>query len=162
MLSDKMKFVALLGEARERRGAKRRVIETMRLTHTNPISFLSRSLPPLSAASAHDVGHVGVNNNFLVNTNHELAIRYCYEAPLEKMHASKGFEYMRGTDSDVFHIFDGEELKTARLWFMNFILATDMADHFMHISQLTGKIERGVGVEVKDDNEQSQVSMGVK
>ena len=46
----------------------------------------------LLAAAAHDVGHVGLNNNFLVNTNDPLAVTYCYEAPLEKMHASKGFE----------------------------------------------------------------------
>ena len=96
---------------------------------------------------------MGVNNNFLVNTNDKLAITYCYEAPLEKMHASKGFELMRIADSDVFHIFDGEELKTARHWFLNFILATDMAEHFHHITDLTGKIESSVGIEVKDDND---------
>ncbi|GMH48900.1 hypothetical protein TrVE_jg8753 [Triparma verrucosa] len=115
----------------------------------------------LLAASAHDVGHVGVNNNFLVNTNDKLAITYCYEAPLEKMHASKGFEFMRIADSDVFHIFDGEELKTARHWFLNFILATDMAEHFHHISDLTGKIESSVGIEVKDDNDHALLVIGM-
>ena len=114
----------------------------------------------LLAAAAHDVGHIGLNNNFLVNTNDPLAIMYCYEAPLEKMHAAKGFELMRLPDADVFHIFDGEELKNARHWFMSLILSTDMADHFHHISQLTKKLDT-VGLEFKDNNADTQLICGM-
>ena len=107
----------------------------------------------LLAAAAHDVGHVGLNNNFLVNTNDPLAITYCYDAPLEKMHASKSFELMRLPKSDVFSIFDGEELKNARAWFTSLILATDMAGHFHHISQLNNKFDTvGLKVEVRASN----------
>ena len=42
----------------------------------------------LVAAVAHDVGHLGVNNAFLVKSRHELAVRYEDQSPLEKMHCS--------------------------------------------------------------------------
>lgn len=40
----------------------------------------------LVAAVAHDVGHLGVNNVFLVKARHELAIKYNDQSPLENMH----------------------------------------------------------------------------
>ena len=55
-------------------------------------------LPPLemfallTSALAHDVGHPGVNNAFLVNTGAPLAMRYNDISPLENMHASIMFE----------------------------------------------------------------------
>jgi len=70
----------------------------------------------LLAAACHDCGHKGFNNNFLVNTNDPLALTYCYDAPLERMHAAKGFEMMREKDCDAFGVFDGEDLKKARKW----------------------------------------------
>ena len=45
----------------------------------------------LIAALAHDVAHPGVNNPFLVDTGHELALRYNDKSPLENMHCSRLF-----------------------------------------------------------------------
>jgi response regulator RpfG family c-di-GMP phosphodiesterase len=42
----------------------------------------------LLAAVAHDVGHVGVNNAFLVKSGHALAVQYGEQSPLEKMHCA--------------------------------------------------------------------------
>ena len=106
----------------------------------------------LLAAACHDCGHGGFNNNFLVNTNDQLAIIYSYDAPLERMHAAKGFEIMREKDCDAFCVFDGEELRKARKFFASFILATDMADHFAHVGQLTKQLE-SVGVDLTKESD---------
>jgi hypothetical protein len=44
------------------------------------------------AAMCHDIGHTGVTNEFLIDTSHELALRYNDASPLENMHAAKLFE----------------------------------------------------------------------
>ena len=67
---------------------------------------------------------------------------------------------MRKANSDVFSVFDGEDLKNARAWFTSLILATDMADHFHHISQLTKKLDT-VGMEVKDNNADTVLLCGM-
>jgi len=41
----------------------------------------------LTAALGHDYGHVGVANGYLINTRHELAIKYQNQAVQENMHA---------------------------------------------------------------------------
>jgi len=46
------------------------------------------------ASLAHDVGHPGVTNRFLVNTRHKLAVNYNDLSVLESMHASKTFKLM--------------------------------------------------------------------
>ena len=46
-------------------------------------------LAALTAALVHDVGHRGLNNNWLIATDDPLAITYNYTSPLESMHASK-------------------------------------------------------------------------
>lgn len=40
------------------------------------------------AAAAHDVGHLGVTNNFLIETKHVLSMRYHRRSPMENFHAS--------------------------------------------------------------------------
>ena len=44
------------------------------------------------SAAVHDVGHVGVSNNFLVRSKNKLAITYNDSSVLEHMHASTAFE----------------------------------------------------------------------
>ena len=50
----------------------------------------------LTAALVHDLGHWGLNNNFLIATNDPLAITYNYTSPLESMHVSKVDPPLRG------------------------------------------------------------------
>ena len=47
------------------------------------------------SASCHDVGHPGLNNAFLTQSGHPLAITYNDESPLEQMHAATTFLIMR-------------------------------------------------------------------
>ena len=46
-------------------------------------------------AFVHDVGHTGVNNNFLVQTGSQLALRFNDQSPLENMHVAIAFEAMK-------------------------------------------------------------------
>ncbi len=46
------------------------------------------------AGLAHDVGHPGVNNPFLILSKHDLALRYNDKSPLENMHASVLYEIL--------------------------------------------------------------------
>jgi hypothetical protein len=46
----------------------------------------------LVAAVGHDVGHLGVNNAFLIKTRHDLAMVHNDKSPLENMHCSVLYE----------------------------------------------------------------------
>ena len=52
-------------------------------------------LPLVVSAMAHDIGHTGLNNPFLVEIHHELAMRYNDVSPLENMHVATLFEMCR-------------------------------------------------------------------
>ena len=120
-------------------------------------SLLSRFAALLSAV-AHDVGHTGFNNSFLINTEDPLAITYLYEAPLEHMHAAKAFELMRLPGCDVLNFFDGESLKECRKMMVAFILGTAMEGHFEHLASLNKKLD-SVGIHLENSND-VQVSEG--
>ena len=55
----------------------------------------------LVAALSHDLGHFGRTNQFLVETKHELALRYNDKSPLENMHCAALFQLCRDPDKDV-------------------------------------------------------------
>jgi hypothetical protein len=46
----------------------------------------------LFAAVVHDINHPGVNNNFLIHTQQDLAIIYNDISPLENMHVATAFQ----------------------------------------------------------------------
>ena len=93
------------------------------------------------AAIAHDAAHVGVNNAFLVATNHPLAIRYNDQSPLENMHAATAFATMRKPGHDVLSALGHEQRREIRQDVIAMILGTDNALHFKNLGRLTSKLE---------------------
>jgi cAMP-specific phosphodiesterase 4 len=90
----------------------------------------------LVSAVAHDVGHPGRTTQFLVETGHELAIRYNDRSPLESMHCSKLFDISRKQAFSIFAKLDGAAYKKLRKTVINCIIATDNAMHFDIVKDL--------------------------
>ena len=55
----------------------------------------------LLAAAAHDIGHPGFTNQFLVATHHPLAILYNDQSVLENHHAATAFKLMQREECNV-------------------------------------------------------------
>ena len=89
----------------------------------------------LVAAIAHDVGHLGVNNAFLVKTRHNLAMIHNDKSPLENMHCSLLYEILKKPDMDIFSGLDDAQWRESRKIILSLILGTDMAHHFDQVSK---------------------------
>merc|ERR1719487_1059750 len=68
----------------------------------------------LTSGIAHDIGHGGFNNPFLVETSHELALRYNDRSPLENMHCAKLFEILNTSKSALFGGFSKPQYQEVR------------------------------------------------
>ena len=88
------------------------------------------------AALAHDVGHPGLSNQFLIKSKHETAILYNDQSPLENMHCATLYEIIRNSKVDVFKGLDASQWRAVRQVIIASILATDMVHHFSTISKL--------------------------
>lgn len=84
----------------------------------------------LVSALCHDIGHPGRTTPFLVETKHELAVRYNDSSPLENMHCARLFEICKNKDCDVFSRLEKDAFKQARKVCIAAILHTDNAQHF--------------------------------
>jgi len=88
------------------------------------------------SAVCHDIGHPGLNNPFLVETSHDLAIRYNDRSPLENMHCARLFEIVSQPKSGVFDNLDKKEYKEARQVCIEAILHTDNVHHFAMVKEM--------------------------
>jgi len=82
------------------------------------------------AIIAHDVGHLGVNNNYLIQTGHQLALTYNDKSVLENMHASVCFTMLGTPGLNFLADQPKAQLSNLREKVIDAILATDMAHHF--------------------------------
>lgn len=94
------------------------------------------------AAIAHDVGHFGVTNSFLVATRADLATTYNDESVLENMHTSKCFGTMRRPGCEFMDGISTKDYNTFRKKVVDAILATDMAHHFELVDRFSERIKR--------------------
>merc|ERR1712226_1270737 len=78
----------------------------------------------------HDIGHPGLSNVFLVETSHELAIRYNDHSPLENMHCARLFEIVSQTKTAIFSELNKAEYREVRQVCIEAILHTDNQYHF--------------------------------
>lgn len=69
----------------------------------------------IMASAVHDLGHLGVNNDFLINSRHPRATTYNDRSVNESYHISRAFEIARNhRGCDIFEQFTFDEQKKVR------------------------------------------------
>jgi len=99
----------------------------------------------LLAAAIHDIGHPATNNDFLVKTKAELAIRYHDTAVLENFHLATAFELMRSRSISMLdHNLPSPPVTSLRRRIVEIVLATDMAVHKKQVDDMARLVERNM------------------
>jgi hypothetical protein len=89
-------------------------------------TYMARAGRPLSkleifcvifASAVHDLGHPGVNNDFLIRTRERQALVYNDKSVNENMHASLAFQIAHdNAEMNIFASFSDEEYKQVSLY----------------------------------------------
>ena len=95
----------------------------------------------ITACLGHDLGHPGVNNQFLINTSNELALTYNDLSPLENFHTSNLFKIIKVDENNILDKVSNIVFKSFRKRVINSILATDMVQHGKVLGIIKSKIE---------------------
>ncbi|KAM6942373.1 3',5'-cyclic-AMP phosphodiesterase 4C-like [Lycodopsis pacificus] len=98
-------------------------------------------LAALFAAAIHDVDHPGVSNQFLINTNSELALMYNDESVLENHHLAVGFKLLHQEHCDIFQNLTKRQRQSLRKLVIDMVLATDMSKHMTLLADLKTMVE---------------------
>ncbi|XP_013908262.1 PREDICTED: cAMP-specific 3',5'-cyclic phosphodiesterase 4B isoform X3 [Thamnophis sirtalis] len=98
-------------------------------------------LAAIFAAAIHDVDHPGVSNQFLINTNSELALMYNDESVLENHHLAVGFKLLQEEHCDIFHNLTKKQRQSLRKMVIDMVLATDMSKHMSLLADLKTMVE---------------------
>ncbi|KAL7851904.1 hypothetical protein SRHO_G00176890 [Serrasalmus rhombeus] len=98
-------------------------------------------LAALFAAAIHDVDHPGVSNQFLINTNSELALMYNDESVLENHHLAVGFKLLHQENCDIFQNLSKRQRQSLRKLVIDMVLATDMSKHMTLLADLKTMVE---------------------
>jgi hypothetical protein len=83
----------------------------------------------LIASIAHDLGHTGVNNQYLIETSHAFAVKYNDRSPLENMHCATLFQVVSDPAANVFSGVEKDHYKEIRKGIIAAILHTDVTKH---------------------------------
>ena len=85
----------------------------------------------------HDYKHPGINNNYLIDTDDDIALNYNDISVLENMHVSEAFKLMHTNPNyNVFEGLEREKYKKMRKQIITCVLSTDMSKHNLSISFL--------------------------
>ncbi|XP_054646317.1 cAMP-specific 3',5'-cyclic phosphodiesterase 4B isoform X2 [Dunckerocampus dactyliophorus] len=98
-------------------------------------------LAAIFAAAIHDVDHPGVSNQFLINTNSELALMYNDESVLENHHLAVGFKLLQEDSCDIFQNLTKKQRQSLRKMVIDMVLATDMSKHMSLLADLKTMVE---------------------
>ncbi|XP_034410909.1 cAMP-specific 3',5'-cyclic phosphodiesterase 4B-like isoform X1 [Cyclopterus lumpus] len=98
-------------------------------------------LAAIFAAAIHDVDHPGVSNQFLINTNSELALMYNDESVLENHHLAVGFKLLQEDNCDIFQNLTKKQRQSLRRMVIDMVLATDMSKHMSLLANLKTMVE---------------------
>ncbi|MGH0180687.1 UNVERIFIED_CONTAM: hypothetical protein FKN15_011563, partial [Acipenser sinensis] len=79
-------------------------------------------LAAIFASAIHDVDHPGVSNQFLINTNSELALMYNDSSVLENHHLAVGFKLLHEENCDVFQNLSKKQRQSLRKMVIDMVL----------------------------------------
>ena len=89
----------------------------------------------LLSAAIHDYDHPGLNNIFLINSSHNLALTYNDKSVLENYHVSAAFKLFLDEKNNIFEKMSKDEKKKYRFKMISLVLATDFARHFTDLGK---------------------------
>ncbi|KAB0363330.1 hypothetical protein FD754_007486 [Muntiacus muntjak] len=98
-------------------------------------------LAAIFASAIHDVDHPGVSNQFLINTNSELALMYNDASVLENHHLAVGFKLLQAENCDIFQNLSTKQRLSLRRMVIDIVLATDMSKHMNLLADLKTMVE---------------------
>ncbi|XP_038628104.1 cAMP-specific 3',5'-cyclic phosphodiesterase 4C isoform X4 [Tachyglossus aculeatus] len=98
-------------------------------------------LAAIFASAIHDVDHPGVSNQFLINTNSELALMYNDASVLENHHLAVGFKLLQEENCDIFQNLSPKQRQSLRKMVIDMVLATDMSKHMNLLADLKTMVE---------------------
>ncbi|XP_067889795.1 3',5'-cyclic-AMP phosphodiesterase 4D isoform X2 [Heterodontus francisci] len=98
-------------------------------------------LTAIFASAIHDVDHPGVSNQFLINTNSELALMYNDSSVLENHHLAVGFKLLQEENCDIFQNLTKKQRQSLRKMVIDIVLATDMSKHMNLLADLKTMVE---------------------
>ncbi|KAM4710010.1 3',5'-cyclic-AMP phosphodiesterase 4C-like isoform 2-T2 [Discoglossus pictus] len=98
-------------------------------------------LAAIFASAIHDVDHPGVSNQFLINTNSELALMYNDSSVLENHHLAVGFKLLQEENCDIFQNLSKKQRQSLRKMVIDMVLATDMSKHMNLLGDLKTMVE---------------------
>ncbi|POI27137.1 hypothetical protein CIB84_009114, partial [Bambusicola thoracicus] len=128
------------------------IFNVARYSHNRPLTCIMYAifqavftdleiLAAIFAAAIHDVDHPGVSNQFLINTNSELALMYNDESVLENHHLAVGFKLLQEEHCDIFQNLTKKQRQTLRKMVIDMVLATDMSKHMSLLADLKTMVE---------------------
>ncbi|XP_067824642.1 3',5'-cyclic-AMP phosphodiesterase 4C-like isoform X3 [Heptranchias perlo] len=98
-------------------------------------------LAAIFASAIHDVDHPGVSNQFLINTNSELALMYNDASVLENHHLAVGFKLLQEENCNIFQNLLKKQHQNLRKMVIDMVLATDMTKHMNLLADLKTMVE---------------------
>ena len=116
------------------------------LSADSPLQLIVKEEPlllftALVGAIVHDLGHDGFNNAFHTNSNSELAVRACYESPLERHHLASTFALLAKKGSMLSGLGLSER-KQVHTWLREIVLATDFSMHVDVMNAFKARLSR--------------------
>ncbi|CCD69643.1 putative 3',5'-cyclic-AMP phosphodiesterase pde-4 [Caenorhabditis elegans] len=98
-------------------------------------------LAAIFAGAVHDVDHPGFTNQYLINSNNELAIMYNDESVLEQHHLAVAFKLLQDSNCDFLANLSRKQRLQFRKIVIDMVLATDMSKHMSLLADLKTMVE---------------------
>lgn len=108
------------------------------------------------ACLAHDIGHPGLTNRYLMCAKDDVALKYNDFSVLEMMHTALLFNMLRSDEMNILKKLPEADWQTLRKLIIEMILATDMSRHF----ELLGRF-RAISEQSLDSLERFEVRLEV-